>query len=892
MSQELKRLLVVGSIVLAFLGAIYHSYSGELAEQRALFAERAEFHSALLERATETALEIANGLRVSAQDRLASPGPAASQYTALLGDIPEREGYGLIGLIPPPDPDTHLNLTGLGHLPDEPAVRREIDGALALEPMFRWVREIYPDTPWVYYLSRQRFMCVYPFIPFDGFFMDEDFYGMDLFARGMPQTNSDRRPYITDAYVDEAGKGLMVTVGAPVYLGDDFRGIVGFDLTLDSLSESLRLGPLAGDTVYLVNDKAQIIASARPDATGTAPLSELRPALFAFAQGPAPEQTVVGFGNAQVYVSSIPGVSWTLIAEKPNRDVARAAAASPLPLAALLLIMLAATAVFLKSRERQRDLESKQSLERFRRLLDASREMVAVIEPASGRFLDGNKALCEFLGLSLEELRSTKVFDVSMQVHSAAQWQDFIRELAASDGLTVEDRVPAPDGGERIIEVNTQCSKHDGQQYVISIIRDITARKAAEAEKDRLERRLRQTQRMEAIGQVTSGVAHDFNNILASVIGFLELARDRAADDDRLKGYLTLSLKSTGRARQLIRQLMLFSRGDADQTAESILLAPQIREVVSMLKPMLSAKIEVQQNLSESALAVRMDPVHLQQLLMNLSINARDAMPDGGTLKIGVSERVIDDRECRICHQHISGRWACISVTDAGAGIPAELLDRVFEPFFTTRETQDGQGMGLAIVQGIVQTYRGHVLVDSAPGIGTRFDILFEIDAQGPSTPAAIDRDEPLAVAQRRILVVDDEPIIRLYFEEVLSQAKARVTSCADASEALRIFAEDPRRFDLIITDQTMPGGSGIDLIREIRRLNTEVPVFLHSGYPDAVDPDDIARYRITRVLLKPSTAEELAGAINEAVGGGYDLPNNGGPRRAGDGSGTLRGDL
>lgn len=868
MSQELKRLLVVGSIVLAFLGAIYHSYSDELAEQRALFAERAEFHSALLQRATETALEIANGLRVAAQDSLVSPGPVASRYTALLGDIPDREGYGLIGLVPPSDPDSHLNLTGLGQLPDEPAVRRELDGALALEPMFRWVKGIYPDTPWVYYLSQQRFMCVYPFIPFDGFFMDDGFYGMDLFARGMPQTNSDRRPYITDAYVDEAGKGLMVTVGAPVYLGDDFRGIVGFDLTLDSLSESLQLGPLAGDTVYLVNDKAQIIASARPNATGTAPLSELRPALFAFAQGPAPQQTVVGFGNAQVYVSSIPGVSWTLIAEKPNRDVARAAAASTLPLAALLLIMLAATAVFLKSRERQRDLESKQSLERFRRLLDASREMVAVIEPASGRFLDGNKALCEFLGLSLEELRSTKVFDVSMQMGSAEEWQDFIRELAASDGLTVEDRVPAPDGGERIIEVNTQCSKHDGQQYVISIIRDITERKEAQAEKDRLERRLRRTQRTEAIGQVTSGVAHDFNNILTSVIGFLELARDRAVEDHKLTEYLTLSLKSAERARQLIRQLLLFSRGDEGQTADRIALVPQIEDAVSMLKPMLSAKIDIQMDLPESALAVRMDPVHLQQLLMNLSINARDAMPGGGTLKIGVSERVIDDQECRICHQHISGRWACISVTDSGSGIPAELLDRVFEPFFTTRQTEDGQGMGLAIVQGIVQTYRGHVLVDSAPGVGTRFDVLLATDKRGPSAvTATAGRAEPLAVDQRRILVVDDEPIIRLYFEEVLSLANAQVTSCADAPEALRLFAEDPWRFDLIITDQTMPGGSGIDLIREIRRLNTEVPVFLHSGYPDAVDPDDIARYRITRVLLKPSTAEELAGAINEAVG-------------------------
>jgi PAS domain S-box-containing protein len=869
MPQRLKRLLVVGSIVLAFLGAIYHSYSDELAEQRGLFAARAAFHSTMLERATETALEVANGLRVAAQNALATPGPAASRYAALLGDIPDRGGYGLVGLAPAADADTHLNLTGLGRLPEDPVIRREIDGALALDPMFRWVKGMYPQTPWVYYLSHARFMCVYPYIPFDGFFMDDGFYDMDLFARGEPQNNTDRRPYITDAYVDEAGKGLMVTVGAPVYRGDDFRGIVGFDLTLDSLSESLRMGPLSGESVYLVNDKAQIIASARPMETGTATPPELNRALFAFAREQAPERAVSGFGDAQVYVSHLAGVPWTLIAEKPNWAIARAAAASTVPLVASLLIMLVATAMFLQSRQQQKALESKRSVERFRRLLDASKDMIAVIKPDTGRFLDGNKALCEFLGLTLDDLRSTRVFEVSLQLHSVTEWQDFVKQLGASDGLSIEDRIQTPDGSTRFVEINTQCSKHGDQQYVISVIRDISARKAAEAEKDRLERRLRQTQRIEAIGQVTNGVAHDFNNILASVIGFLELARDRAADDDSLKEYLTLSLKSTGRARQLIRQLMLFSRSDADQTAEPITVAPHIRDIVNMLKPMLSAKIEVQQNLSESALAVRMDPVHLQQLLMNLSINARDAMPDGGTLKIGASERILDDRECQICHQHISGRWACISVTDSGAGIPAELLDRVFEPFFTTRETEDGQGMGLAIVQGIVQTYRGHVLVDSAPGIGTRFDILFEIDAQGPSTPdTGIGRDETLAVDRRRILVVDDEPIIRLYFEEVLSQAKAQVTSCADATEALRIFAEDPQRFDLVITDQTMPGGSGIDLIREVRRLNAEVPVFLHSGYPDAVDRDDIDRYRITRVLVKPSTAEELTAAINAAVGG------------------------
>lgn len=868
MFTRLNRIIVVGSIVLAFLGAIYHSFATKLSEERALFAERGQLHSSMLRSSTGTALEIVDGLKVAARNILMSPKPPASAYSPLLEKMPDRNAYGLFGLQAPSDPHTSLNLTGLGSFPVESSRRQEIDAALALEPIFRWVKGIYPEAPWVYYLSRQRFMCVYPYIPFDEFFMDDGFYDMDLFRRGTPENNPDRKPYITDVYVDEAGKGLMVTVGAPVYRGDEFMGIVGFDLTLESLSQSLRLGPLAGDSVYLVNDQAQIIASAGRKGAGEAPLTDLNPALFEFAREHADEKTLSTFADTQLHVAQIPGVPWMLIAEKPNWGMYRTAAASTVPLVAFLLFMLAGMAAYLKAKQQQKEMESKQSLERFRSLLDATTDMIAVIEPASGRFLDGNKAICEFLGLTLQEFLTKCVFDVSALLSSEPRWKQFVKELVNSNGLAFEDRIQRPEGETGVMEVNAHCAKEDGQQYVIAIFRDITSRKQAEDERDRLQNRLQQTQKMEVIGQLTSGVAHDFNNILASMLGFAELARDQAGGNEKLKEYLELVLRSGERARQLIRRLLFFSRGDTRKTAGSIELAPQITEIVSLLRPMLSARIDVQTDLPASALKIRMDPVHLQQLVMNLSINARDAMPTGGVLRISISQRTLNGEECCICHEGILGGWVCISISDTGSGISPDLQERIFEPFFTTREADEGMGMGLAIIQGIVRTYGGHVLIDSGSERGTRFDILFQAaTGDSPETGPSPERSEPLGIDGKRILVVDDEPIIRLYFEEVLSLANAQVTTCGSVAEALRQFDAAPHGFDLVIADQTMPGGSGVDLIREIRKLNGDLPVFLHSGYPDAVNPQDVARYKITKVLLKPSTADELTRAINDAIG-------------------------
>jgi CheY-like chemotaxis protein len=264
---------------------------------------------------------------------------------------------------------------------------------------------------------------------------------------------------------------------------------------------------------------------------------------------------------------------------------------------------------------------------------------------------------------------------------------------------------------------------------------------------------------------------------------------------------------------------------------------------------------------------VTVDPLHLQQLVMNLSINARDAMRGVGVLSIAVSVRTLDGAECLICHQQVTGDWVCIQVADSGPGIAPDMLERMFQPFFTTKEAGESGGMGLAVVQGVVKTYGGHVLVDTGAGRGTRFDVLLpaarRLTEQGDSEPAS---GEALELGGKRLLVVEDEPLVRRYLKEFLLTANADVTACANAVEALEAFRRSPGAFSLIISDQTMPGMSGVDMVRAIRALNSDVPVVIFSGYADVVSKQERTELQIADVLLKPVMAEELERVISRAL--------------------------
>jgi len=989
---------VLTGIVL--VGGIGFELVSQVQQELGRLVQRGERQAQMLSAETSGALQIVAGLRNAAESALAQSESIVSGYARFLGPVPGRQGYGLSRMPVPAEPAASLNLTGLGEFGGDASLSHELQMALALDSMFRWVKEIYPETPWVYYLSARRFMCVYPYIPFDDFFMDDAFHDMDLFVRGTPARNPQRRAYVTEVYLDEAGKGQMVTFGAPVYEGDTFRGIVGFDLTLASLSRSLQRFHLAGDQHYLLDDKGDVIALAGDSHTDGAwsqqtPLNQLRPGLFEFARQHGTTAQPLRFGNSRVLVTAIADAPWILVTERSNWDLYRSAVRATLPLLAFLLVLLAGMGMFMRERQRQKQFEAERSARRFRRLLDSSTDMIAVVDPASARYLDVNRTLCEFMRVDRNQLLRTRVIDLSGQFTSPQLWQRFVARLREQGRATVEDAGRRPDGSSFVGEVNAYYVADEEGEYIVGILRDIaerkraeralqkanqrfisvldgidaavyvadmhsyevlyanpkvrgrvgdvvgktcwqsiypgqsgpcsscdneqlldahgkpagicsrelqhpadgrwyhcvaraipwddgryvrlemaydvTERKLAEAERERLHRALWQSQKMEAIGQLSGGIAHDFNNILASMLGMAELAREQcAAGNERLNDYLGQILKAGARGRELIRQLLVYSRGDSRETAQPLLLVPQLQEVLTMLRPMLPATIEIQTRWPETSPTVTIDPLHLQQLLMNLSINARDAMQGVGVLTVGVSERVFDGAECLICHRPVTGSWVCIRVEDSGPGIAPDLLENVFQPFFTTKQVSDGAGMGLAVVQGIVKTYGGHIMVDTGPGRGTRFDIL--LAASAPVAPADA-REAPAAellhIEGKRLLVVEDEPLVRRYLEEFLSIAGAEVTGCSSAAEALEVFRRSPQSFSLIISDQTMPGMSGVQMVRQIRALNSEVPVLMFSGYADAVDGATRAELAIADVLLKPVMADELEAAIRRVLATG-----------------------
>jgi PAS domain S-box-containing protein len=993
-SKILFAILLTGLIL---VGGVWHQFVSEVREELMQLAQRSERQAQSLSASITGALEIVAGLRTAAESKLAQRDSVSSDYAGFLGPVPDRNGYGLTELPVPADPAASLNLTGLGDFEGDAALEQELEVALSLDSMFRWVKSIYPETPWVYYLSARRFMCVYPYIPFDDFFMDDAFYRMDLFASGTPERNPERSAYVTEVYLDEAGQGQMVTFGAPVYAGDTFRAIVGFDLTLEALSNSLQKYQSPGDQHYLLDAGGDVIALAsdrHPQEVSSyhRPLRDLRPGLFELLQSHGDANQPLSFDNSRVMFTRLDAVPWVLITERADLDLYRSASGATLPLLAFLVVLLGGVRVFIRERQRQKQSESERSMRRFRRLLDSSTDMIAVVDPATARYLDVNQTLCKFMRVSRAELLTKRVIDLSGELTSMDLWDAAVARLREQGRFTLEDAGRRPDGTAFLAEVNAHYATDDEGEYIVGILRDIAERKQAEialqkanqrfiavldgidaavyvadlkscevlyanpkvrervgdvvgkccwqaiypgqtgpcefctndklldaagqptgtyswefenpadgrwyqcaaraipwddgryvrlelahditerrnqeAERERLHRALQQSQKMEAIGQLTGGIAHDFNNILASMLGMTELARDRfGAGDARLDDYLSQILKAGGRARELIRQLLVYSRGDSRATAQPLQVVPQLKEVLSMLRPMLPASIEIRTQWPELSPTVTIDPLHLQQLVMNLSINARDAMRGAGVLEIAVSVPTLDGPECRICHQQITGDWVCIQIADSGPGITPDMLDRMFQPFFTTKEVGESGGMGLAVVQGIVKTYGGHVLVHTESGRGTRFDVLLPAATQltepGDSAPAS---GEALELSGKRLLVVEDEPLVRRYLKEFLLTANAEVTACASPVEALQVFRGSPEAFSLIVTDQTMPGMSGVDMVREIRALNGDVPVVMFSGYADVVSKEDRAELHIADVLLKPVMAEELEEVIIRAI--------------------------
>jgi PAS domain S-box-containing protein len=496
------------------------------------------------------------------------------------------------------------------------------------------------------------------------------------------------------------------------------------------------------------------------------------------------------------------------------------------------------------------------SEEQYRTIFNASSDAL-ILWDSKLRRVDVNPAYERMYGWTREESIGNAYENRSVSRQYSEPRLALVRRALAGEMCYAELDAVRKNGERFRAEIHTIPMNYRGQPHVLAIARDITERRRAEEERSMLEAQLRQAQKMEAIGHLTGGVAHDFNNILTSVMGYLALGTERAAQlgDAKLGGYLSQVERAARRARDLIAQMLAFSRGQRSERAPAS-LAALAADSLNLLRSTLPATIELETVCEPEAPRAMIDGVQIEQVLLNLCLNARDAI--GGTGKIRVAVREVRDVEatCASCRGDVSGRFVELSVNDSGPGIPSGVVDRMFEPFFSTKDVGRGSGMGLAMVHGIVHQHGGHVVVDVRPGEGTTFRVLLPGVAAAPATNAGVQGGAG-ALSNRpqltgRVLVVDDEQMVGEFMGELLSGWGLDVTVERQPLAAQTWFARDPSRIDVVVTDQTMPKMTGLELARRMRQVRADLPVILYTGYADEITAADLAAAGVAALLRKP----------------------------------------
>jgi PAS domain S-box-containing protein len=510
------------------------------------------------------------------------------------------------------------------------------------------------------------------------------------------------------------------------------------------------------------------------------------------------------------------------------------------------------------------------SEEQYRAVFNASADALVLWNSRSER-VDVNPAYERMYGYRRDEvLEGARARELD-EDHRQLQGRIIARTLAG-ESYHGEIETVRRDGGRFPIELRTIPIRHRGEPHVLAMIRDLTEPRRVEQERVQLEARLRQAQKMEAVGQLAGGIAHDFNNLLTSIMGYVALAggREAALGDSRLAGYLAQAQRSCERARDLIQQILMFSRGHRG-SPRAVSLATVVRGALPTLQAGMPATLEFDVQANEPVAAVHADPVQVEQVLLNLCINARDATDGVGHVRIGVSPLRMAGLLCSGCRQSVDGRFVELFVEDDGQGMTAELMERIFEPFFSTKETGKGSGMGLAMVHGIVHEHGGHVIVESSPGRGSRFRVVWPAltDHQdvGPGEPDWVASSHaPRPALQGAVLVVDDEETVGEFMRELLDTWGLQAVCMSRPEAALEVVRAEPRRFDVLITDQSMPKMSGMELAQRIRRVRADLPIILYTGHGEGLAGDEVAAAGLSAVMRKPIDEVQLGQVLTRCL--------------------------
>ncbi|MBG9390522.1 PAS domain-containing hybrid sensor histidine kinase/response regulator [Caenimonas aquaedulcis] len=532
------------------------------------------------------------------------------------------------------------------------------------------------------------------------------------------------------------------------------------------------------------------------------------------------------------------------------------------------------------SDRRRRERELQRSEARLRATVEASFDAVVAMDQ-EGRIVEFNASAERVFGYRRDEVLGGKLSTLILPERHRSAHERGLAHFQTTGrgpmiGRLVETTALRADGSEFPVELAISVAAVPEGHIFVGHLRDIGARRAAEAERSALEAQLRQAQKMEAIGQLTGGIAHDFNNILTSVIGYVVLAQERAerVQDAVIARQLGQAHLAAQRAQELISQMLAFARrqrGDPRPLA----LTPLARQTLRLLRSTLPSSIALDAQWLDAddegaETWVVADPVQLEQILFNLCINARDAMNGRGRIAVRLGRRASGQLTCASCRGAVEGDWVELKVSDSGHGIAPELMDRIFDPFFSTKPPGQGTGMGLAMVHGIVHDHGGHLVVDSRPGEGSAFSVLLPpARPQAAASGEAPARPEPEAgFAGEQVLLVEDDAGVGSYLHEQLSAWGLHVTLMPHPDDALRLLQDPAFEPRLLLTDLTMPGMTGLQLAGHARLLRPGLPVVLVTGNANAIAPEDLRAAGVQHLLRKPLHARELSALLHELLPG------------------------
>ena len=401
----------------------------------------------------------------------------------------------------------------------------------------------------------------------------------------------------------------------------------------------------------------------------------------------------------------------------------------------------------------------------------------------------------------------------------------------------------------------------------VAVKRDVT-------EEIKLEDKLRQAQKMEAIGTLAGGIAHDFNNILSAIIGYTELAEYEIPEGSKTREKLKEVLKAGRRAKDLVKQILAFSR-QGDQERKPLQVSHIVKEALKLLRASLPTTIEIRRNIEPDTGIIEADPTQIHQVLMNLCTNAAHAMNNkGGVLEVGIRNVEVGNEDIGLKYPNVPpGHYVLLTIRDTGHGMSAGVVERIFDPYFTTKEKGEGTGLGLAVVHGIVKSYGGVITVYSEIGKGSTFNIY--LSAIEKKVEEEKETGEAIPTGHQRILFVDDEPALVDIGKKMLEHLGHEVIIRTSSLEALEAFRNNPERFDLVISDKTMPQMTGFDLARELKQIRPDIPIIICTGFSDTTDSDKAEAIGITGLVMKPIVMREMAETIKRVSDGKVSSEKN-----------------